>query len=141
MIPLRVLPIKTETFGLLVRRLKRQLNDADVFEIDIDFMRVKGDLAVIQRYFEKPMIAKSTSLDLLRRGVKAGMHYAEMPWNLETDLEFTTLVNNKGAKMIYICESIDELTEEVKKKADFFRVGEKILRADGSEFAFLDHSL
>lgn len=104
MIPLKVLTIKTESFALLVRRLKRQINEADVFEIDLDHMRVKGDLAVIQKYFEKPMIAQSTSLDLLKRGIKSGMHYAKCPWSLETDLEFQTMLKNKGAKLIRILD-------------------------------------
>ncbi len=130
MISLRVLPIKTESFALLVKRLKRQLNDADIFEIDLDFMRVKGDLAVIQRYFGKPMIAKSHTLDLLRRGVKAGMTYAEMPWDLETDLEFETLANNKGTKLIRVLSGGEDM---LAKRAHYYRLADQWFDANGGE--------
>lgn len=97
---LHVMPITSPSFVLLVRQLKKHKNNADIFEIWLDKMRVKGDLAVIQSYFKKPMIAKSENLDLLKKGVKAGFHYVDVPHNLETDLAFKTLVKNKVAKVI-----------------------------------------
>ncbi len=63
-------------------------------------MRVKGDLAVIQAYFKKPLIARSSSLDLLKRAVTAKLPYVIVPADLELDQEFTTLVKNKGAELI-----------------------------------------
>ncbi|MBT4385087.1 hypothetical protein HOD30_05060 [Candidatus Peregrinibacteria bacterium] len=102
----KVLKIEPESFALLVKQLKRVINDADLFEINLDTMRVKGDLAVIYKYFKKPLIARATTLSLLRSAAKAGWPYILMPNDMQTDLEFTTLVKNKGCTLI---SSVDEI--------------------------------
>lgn len=95
-----VLPILSESFVLLVQALKRYQDQADIFELWLDRMKVKGDLAVIQKFFNKPMIAKSDDLDRLKRGVKAGLTYVDVPHTLEVDHEFITLTKNKGTQII-----------------------------------------
>jgi hypothetical protein len=97
---IRIKRITPPSFALLVRQLKKYSKDADGFEVDLDAMRVKGDLAVIKKAFPKVLIAKATSLDLARRGAKAGWDYVHVPEDLETDLEFKTLTNNKGVQLI-----------------------------------------
>lgn len=97
---LHVLPIQSQSFVLLVKQMKLFVNKADIFEIWLDQMKVKGDLAVIQTYFQKPMIAKSSNLDLLKKGAKSGFHYVDAPHDLRLDLEFKTLIKNKGTKLI-----------------------------------------
>jgi hypothetical protein len=97
---LSVIKIEVPSFAMLVKRLKRIVNDADVFELNLDAMLIKGDLAVILHYFGKPIIARSETLDLLRRGIKAGFPYAIVPKGMELNLEFTTLVNNKKAILL-----------------------------------------
>ncbi len=98
--PKRVLTIHAPSFALLVKRLKLDLKKADAFEIDLDCMRVKGDLAVIQSHFKKPLIACASSLDLLKRAVTANLPYLILPHDLDLDQEFTTLLKNKGAEII-----------------------------------------
>jgi 3-dehydroquinate dehydratase-1 len=100
MTSLHVLPIQPESFVALVKTIKEHLDDADIFEIWLDKMKVKGDLAVVRKYFNKPMIGRSANLDMLKRGVKAGLHYVDVPHNLHVDMEFRTLVKNKGVKVI-----------------------------------------
>ncbi len=116
--------------------LKKVATKAELFEIDIDSMRVKGDLTVIRNYFGKPMIAKSTKLDLLKRGVKSGMQYVEVPYDLELDPEFLTLAKNKDCQIIlsYINEeatpSYEELLEILKTmkeaKPSFYKIFTKV---------------
>lgn len=140
---LHVLPVQSPSFVLLVKHLKKFHNQADVFEIWLDKMRVKGDLAVIQKYFNKPMMAKSESLDLLKRGAKAGFQYVDAPHDLETDLEFDTLIKNKGAKLIRsyhnfeytpaMDELMDLLDEMLASGADFLKISTIILNQDDTE--------
>lgn len=95
-----VLPLQEESFVLLVNQLKKHIDAADIFEIWLDKMRVKGDLAVIQKFFKKPMMGKSENLEMLKRAAKAGMHYVDVPHNLQTDPEFDSLVKNKGVQVV-----------------------------------------
>ncbi len=97
----RVLQLKPETFALLVRQLRKFRDDADFFEIDLDNMKVKGDLRVIQGSFDKPMIGRTSSLDMAKRAAKATLPYVKIPKDLELDDEFLTLVNNKGTELIF----------------------------------------
>lgn len=112
-----VLPLRPPSFALLVKYLKNHIEECEVIEIDLDSMRVKGDLRVIQDYFKKPMIAKSQDLDMLRKGVKAGMTYADVPHNMEMDLEFITLVKNKECQLIRSYHNFEETpsTDELNK--------------------------
>lgn len=129
---LHVLPIQPESFVALVKTVKEHLDDADIFEVWLDKMRVKGDLAVVRKFFNKPMIAKSEKLDLLKRGVKAGLHYVDVPHDLAVDMEFQTLVKNKGVKVIrsYHNHSMtpdrrflhEVLSEMAKSGADYFKI-------------------
>ena len=140
-----VIPIQAESFVLLVRQLKKRIDLADIFEIHLDQMRVKGDLAVIQNFFKKPMIAKSTNLDLLKKGVKSGMHYVDVPHDMDVDLEFTTMVKNKGAKVIRSYHNYDRTPESrvlleiinnmANLGADYFKVSSHI--ADTHDVATL----
>jgi 3-dehydroquinate dehydratase type I len=121
---------------MLVKEMKKNLEAADVFEIWLDDMRVKGDLAVIQKFFKKPLIAKSDSLDMLKRGVKAGMTYVDVPHGLPLDSEFRTLVKNKGTKVIVSYHNyevtptynflLDILEEMRETSADFFKIATHI---------------
>jgi hypothetical protein len=87
------------SFVLLVRQMRALKDEADIFEINIDTMRVKGDLAVIRKHFGKPMIARSQSQDTLRRAVKSGFDYIRLPEGMELDLEMRNLMKNKGSKI------------------------------------------
>jgi 3-dehydroquinate dehydratase-1 len=95
-----VLPIQVESFAMLVKCLRADYKKADIFEVWIDKMRVKGDLKVICRTFKKPFLGKSNSLDLLKRAATAGMKFVDVPLSLKVDQEFTTLVKNKGTRVI-----------------------------------------
>lgn len=96
----RVLQLQAETFLLLVKQLRRRLDEADAFEVDLDKMRVKGDLKVIRMTFpEKEFIACSTSLDLLKRAAAAGWETLKLPQDLVLDAEFTSLVKNRGTRL------------------------------------------
>ena len=97
----RVLTLRPETFALLVRQLRKFHDEADRFEIDLDHMKVKGDLRVIQNQFDKPLIGKTSSLDMAKRAAKACLPFVKIPKDLPLDDEFTTLVKNKGTKIIY----------------------------------------
>ncbi|MBU0981110.1 type I 3-dehydroquinate dehydratase [Patescibacteria group bacterium] len=140
---LHVLPLQPESFVMLVNQLKNHKDQADIFEIWLDTMRVKGDLAVIQKHFKKPMIAKSNSLDLLKRGAKAGFTYVDVPHNLEVDVEFQTLVKNKGTKIIRSYHNFDitpahselqEILIEMKGKgADFLKISTMVHSDDDSQ--------
>jgi hypothetical protein len=96
---LKVLQLKAPSFALLVRQLRNRFEEADAFEVDLDLMRVKGDLAVIRLHFQKPLYARTTSLDLAKRAAKAGWAIVKVPKDLALDLEFTTLAKNKGVKV------------------------------------------
>ena len=103
-------------------------------------MRVKGDLAVIQKYFKKPMIAKSDFLEMLKRGAKAGLTFVDVPHNLSTDLEFETLVKNKGTQVIRSYhnhlktpsydELLDILEGMVAQKAHLFKIATHLESAE-----------
>ena len=95
-----VLPIQPESFVTLVKLIKAHYDEADVFEIWLDKMRVKGDLAVIQKHFDKPIIGKSEKLDMIKRALKAGLTYVDVPHDLHTDIEFSSLQKNKKSKVI-----------------------------------------
>lgn len=97
----RVLKLRAETFLLLVKQLRHHQDEADIFEVDIDAMKVKGDLKVIRMNFpEKQFIARSGSLDLLKRAASAGWEFLRIPKDLETDAEFTSLIKNRGTKLL-----------------------------------------
>lgn len=99
----RVLKLNPETFLLLVKQLRHFEKTADIFEVDLDNMKVKGDLKVIRKSFpDKQFIASSTSLDLLKRASSAGWEILKMPASLEVDNEFKTLVKNRGTQLIII---------------------------------------
>jgi len=85
---------------MLVKQLKKHIAHADIFEIWLDDMRVKGDIAVIQKFFKKPMMGKSENLDMIKRAVKAGLYYVDVPHDLQTDPEFDSLVKNKDVKIV-----------------------------------------
>lgn len=96
-----ILVLHPETFALLVRQLRKFKDEADLFEIELDGMRVKGDLRVIQDSFEKPLIGKTSNLDMAKRAAKAQLPFVKIPRGLELDDEFTTLVKNKGTHLLY----------------------------------------
>lgn len=135
-----VLPIQLESFALLVAYLKNHINEADVFEIWLDEMKVKGDLAVIQKYFKKPMIAKSNSLEMLKQGIKAGLTFVDVPYDMDTDAAFETLVKNKGTQVIRSYHnhlktpSYDELLAiletMIAKKAHLFKIATYLERPE-----------
>ncbi len=97
----KILQLRPQTFALLVRQLRHFYNEADIFEIDLDGMRVKGDLRVIQNSFDKPLIGRTSSLDMAKRAAKATLTYVRIPHDLELDDEFKTLVKNKGTILLY----------------------------------------
>lgn len=82
-------------------------NDADCFEIELDGMKVKGDLRVIQKSFSKPLIGKTSSLDMAKRAAKATLPFVKIPKDLPLDSEFTTLIKNKGTKLLWIEDFAD----------------------------------
>lgn len=89
--------IKAISFAQLVKQLKLNLDKADEFEVDIDYMRVKGDLAVIATYFEgKRLIGRCTTLGLAKSVVKSKWYAVKIPMGFMEDLEFKNLVKNKG---------------------------------------------
>ncbi len=124
-----VLPLQVPSFALLVKRLKLIKDEADVFELWLDLMRVKGDLTVIQKYFNKPFMAKSEDLDMLRRGVKAGMKYVDVPHDLETDADFENLVKNKGCEVIRSFHDFDKTPSE----AELLQIIEE-MKASGAHY-------
>lgn len=127
-----VLPIQPESFVFLVKFMKEHLDQADVFEVWLDHMRVKGDLAVIQKYFNKPMIGKSEDLEMLKRAMKAGLTYVDIPHDMIVDLEFASLKKNKGVQVIRSYHNYEitpaydlliEILEAMRESdADFFKI-------------------
>ncbi|MFA5792377.1 MAG: type I 3-dehydroquinate dehydratase [Candidatus Gracilibacteria bacterium] len=103
-----VLPLKPESFILLVQSLRNFADKADLIELWLDEMRVKGDLKVIINTFKKPFIGKSASLDMLKRASTAGMEYLDVPHDLKVDNEFLTLVTNKKTKIIRSYHNFEE---------------------------------
>lgn len=97
----RILKLKPESFVLLVKQLRHFHDDADLFEVDLDNMRVKGDLRVIQQSFDKPIIGCTKTLDMAKRAAKATLPFVRIPKDLVLDDEFITLVKNKGTKLLY----------------------------------------
>lgn len=96
-----VLKLNPPTFLLLVKQLRHFENEADTFEIDLDGMRVKGDLKVIKNTFKnKRFIGVSLSLPLLKAAATAGWEMLRVPSELELDAEFTSLVKNKGTVLL-----------------------------------------
>lgn len=102
----KILQLQPESFALLVKQLRHFKNDADLFEIDLDGMKVKGDLRVIQNSFNKPLIGRTYALDMAKRAVKATLAYVRIPKDLPLDDEFKTLVKNKGAHVLYIEDAL-----------------------------------
>ncbi len=89
--------IKALSFALLVKQLKLRREEAEYFEVDIDFMRVKGDLAVIATYFKDlRLIGKTHSLELAKNIVKSKWHAVKIPLEFMDDMEFKNLLKNKG---------------------------------------------
>ena len=93
------------SFALLVKQIKNLLpkvesGEIEAFEVNLDTMRVKGDLAVIYRYFNIPLIVISENPDLLRRGVKAGWPYVRIPQNMELTAEMKNLIKNKKTTIL-----------------------------------------
>lgn len=97
---MKILKLTTPSFVLLVRQLRKHFDEADAFEFDLDLMRVKGDLAVIRMQFQKPLIARTTHLDLAKRAVKAGLYMVKIPADLEVDMDFQTMVKNKKVLIV-----------------------------------------
>ncbi|MFA5854967.1 MAG: type I 3-dehydroquinate dehydratase [Candidatus Gracilibacteria bacterium] len=138
-----VLPIQVESFAMLVKCLRATYKKADIFEVWIDRMRVKGDLKVIARTFKKPFLGKSESLDLLKRAATAGMKYVDVPHNLKIDQEFTTLVKNKGTRVIRSyhnfkktparAELLKILAEMDKNKPDLLKIATQVNSATDGE--------
>jgi 3-dehydroquinate dehydratase type I len=110
-----VLPVQEESFAMLVKRLKACVGQADIYEIWLDQMKVRGDLAVIRNYFGTPILAKSESLDLLKRAVKAGLDYIDVPHDLEVDLDFSTMAKNKGATIIRSYHNFKETPQNLEQ--------------------------
>ncbi len=102
----KILQLTPQTFALLVKQLRHFYDEADMFEIDLDNMRVKGDLRVIQQSFDKPLIGCTSTLDMAKRAAKATLPYVKIPKDLEVDEEFKTLVKNKGTTVLYIEDSL-----------------------------------
>ena len=102
----KILQLNPESFVLLVRQLRHFHDEADLFEIDLDNMRVKGDLRVIQMSFDKPLIGRTSTLDMAKRAAKAGLPYVRIPKDLELDDEFKTLVKNKGTELLYFNQEL-----------------------------------
>lgn len=95
--------IKAVSFAQLVKQLKLRLDEADEFEVDIDFMKVKGDLAVIATYFkEKRLIGRTESLYLAKRVVKSSWYAVKIPKEFMEDMEFKNLVKNKGVNVEHL---------------------------------------
>lgn len=123
--------------------MKEHVDRADVFEIWLDHMKVKGDLAIIQKYFKKPIIGKSEDLDMLKRAIKAGLTYVDVPHNMELDLEFSSLKKNKGSKVIRSYHNyemtpgyemlIDILEDMRSRDADYLKVATHINKPDDEE--------
>ncbi len=138
-----VLPLQVESFALLVKRLKAVKNKADIFEIWLDQMRVKGDLTVIHIYFQVQIIGKTENLEMAKRAVKAGLDYVDIPVGLEVDEEFGTLLRNKPTKVIRSFHDFDGTpsVEELNKicaqmqeeKADFYKIATWIREPADSE--------
>ena len=99
--PKRVKHLEPESFLLLVKQLRHFEKDADIFEINLDKMRVKGDLKVIKNSFKnKEFIGVSESLALLKAAATAGWESLRVPSALLLDPEFTSLVKNRGTKIL-----------------------------------------
>ena len=97
----RKIYLQPESFLLLVKQLRHFEKDAEIFEIDLDKMRVKGDLKVIKNTFKnKEFIGVSQSLDLLKAAATAGWEFLRVPKELTQDAEFTSLVKNRGTKIL-----------------------------------------
>ncbi|QQR54850.1 hypothetical protein IPG41_06760 [Candidatus Peregrinibacteria bacterium] len=97
----RVLKLQPETFLLLVKQLRHFEKDAEIFEINLDKMKVKGDLKVIKNTFKnKEFIGVSSSLNLLKAATIAGWDTLKVPEGMEVDAEFTSLVKNRGTKIL-----------------------------------------
>ena len=94
--------LNPESFVLLVKQLRHFHDDADLFEVDLDNMRVKGDLRVIQQSFDKPIIGCTRTLDMAKRAAKSTLPFVKIPKDLELDDEFKTLIKNKGTTLLYI---------------------------------------
>ncbi len=93
--------LRPETFLLLVKQLRGKAKDVQTIEIDLDGMKVKGDLKVIVNNFpSKRFVGHSQSLDLLKRAAIAGFHALHIPENLQLDLEFKTVVKNKKTELL-----------------------------------------
>jgi len=89
--------IKAVSFAQLVKQLKLRHDEADEFEVDIDFMKVKGDLAVIATYFkEKKLIGRCTTISLAKSVVKSNWYAVKIPMDFMENMEFRNLVKNKG---------------------------------------------
>lgn len=136
-----VLPLKAESFAMLVKQIRALFDKADIFEVWLDLMKVKGDLAVIQNHFQKPLIAKSNSLDMLKRAAKAGMTYIDIPHDLAEDAEFKNLLNNKKNKVIRSYHNFEETPENLleiikdldSKKCDLIKIATQInLKSDNA---------
>lgn len=98
----RILRLKPESFLRLVTQVRHLANDYDAVEVDLDAMKVKGDLKVIcLKFKDKVFIGKSRSLNLLKRAATAGMPILMMPPDLELDDELKTLVKNRGTQLLY----------------------------------------
>lgn len=97
----RVIQLSPPTFLLLVKQLRHFEKDAEVFEINLDGMKVKGDLKVIKNTFKnKQFVGVSNSLALLKAAAIAGWEMLKVPESMEVDAEFTSLVKNRGTRLL-----------------------------------------
>lgn len=97
----RILELHPESFALLVKQLRHFRDEADLFEVYLDEMKVKGDLRVIQQSFSKPIIGRTKTLDMAKRAAKACLPFVRIPSDLIVDDEFKTLVKNKGTQVLF----------------------------------------
>lgn len=97
---MKIHQVKARNFALVVKEIKTHFDEADAFALDLDNMKVKGDLAVLQRYFEKPLIGRTADLDMARRAVKSNLAYVDVPVEFHQDLELQNLMNNKESEWL-----------------------------------------
>lgn len=133
-----VLPIFAESFVLLVTQLRAFYAKADIFEIHVDKMKVKGDLAVIKSNFKKPFIAKTISLDLMKRAIIANFDYADLTHDFTEDMELKNLIKNKKTKIIRSFHDFEKtptkdelikILEDLDKRgADLLKISTQVLK-------------
>lgn len=97
---MNIYQVGAKNFALVVKVIKREYDNYEAFELNLDDMKVKGDLAVLQKYFEKPLIGRTSDLAMAKKVVKSELAYVRIPAELELDLDFENLVKNKGVGVL-----------------------------------------